>query len=223
MNDNEIAPGGTAERRCEEIGNPMEMTDHSESILVEPEVCAKPLGRCSDEAYRLAVYQSGHALVARALGHRIIQIRMLPRPPITITDKTFVGNNWDSFMEVLEKRVIELFGGQIAEEIICDATHCCTGDIHRIDELTRLLAGLMDIPDHEEIFFRFEKVAQDIFEKEEYRALITPLSEFLFAKEEKGEYEIPGIEVEAVINRHLGPLQANQKKGLGSLFGLFRS
>ena len=195
----------------------MGMTDPSTTI------CAKPDGRCVDEAYRLAVYQSGHALVARALGHRIIQIRMLPRPPVTVTDKTFIGNDWNSFTEVLEKRVIELFGGQIAEEIICQATHCCTGDIHRIDELTRLIAGLMDIPDHEEIFFRFEKIGKDIFEDEAIRAVIEPLSDFLFAKEEAGEYEIPGHEVEEVINRYLPPPEAARKKGLGSLFGLFRS
>ncbi|MCK4713474.1 MAG: hypothetical protein KAT26_11405, partial [Marinosulfonomonas sp.] len=94
-----------------------------------------PEGKCSDLAFRLAVYEAGHALTARALGLKILSVRMLPHSPVLISDKTFTNNDWGSFIETLEIRVIELFGGQIAEETACSCNTCGIGDIARVDEL----------------------------------------------------------------------------------------
>ena len=96
-----------------------------------------PEGQCADLAFRLAVYEAGHALTARALGLKIMSVRMLPRPPVLISDKAFANNDWESFIEMLEIRVIELFGGQIAEETACACNTCGIGDIARVDELSR--------------------------------------------------------------------------------------
>lgn len=97
---------------------------------------------CSDLVFRLSVYEAGHALVAWSLGHTIVAVRMLPRPAVTETEKTFVSNNWKSFYDVLEFRAMELFGGQITEELTCGGTTFFTGDIPRIDEISRILSGL---------------------------------------------------------------------------------
>ncbi|CCQ75187.1 protein of unknown function [Magnetospira sp. QH-2] len=175
-------------------------------------VCDDPEGRCDDHAYRLAVYQAGHALVARALGHRIMTVRLLPRPPITITDKSFLHNNWDSFMDMLEARVIELFGGQMAEHMICGSHTCCTGDISRIDELTRLLAGLNEDTDYEDVFFHLEEVAQNIFTDSRTIDALLPLAEFLYEKELATEYEIPGEELDAIIDQYVDPIPQNNSR-----------
>lgn len=176
--------------------------------------------RLNDPAYRLAVYQAGHALVARALGLKILAVKLLPRPPITITDKAFIHNNWDSFVDMLEARVVELFGGQMAELQVCGSHTCCTGDISRIDELTRLLAGLSYGTEYEDVFFHLEDVATRIFENKNVQAAIPPLAELLYAKEVAGEYEIPGEEIDAVIDGYLTPLPSKRKR---SLFGLLKT
>ncbi|MEO5335856.1 MAG: hypothetical protein H7841_03035 [Magnetospirillum sp. WYHS-4] len=168
--------------------------------------------KCSDPLYRLSIYESGHALMAWALGQRIIHIRMLPRPCETVTEKAFLGNNWGSFCEILEMRVMELFGGQIAEEIVCGATACCTGDIPRIDEITRILGGIYEEEDHEDIFFRLESRTQDVFADERYRQAILPLADLLYARESAGDLEIEGRAVEDVIARFI-PKVKSQSKG----------
>ena len=66
--------------------------------------------RCKDEGFRQAVYQAGHALSARALGLKLISFKVLPRPPILVSDKTFSSFDWVSFIEMLEIRIIELMG-----------------------------------------------------------------------------------------------------------------
>ncbi|GAB6052932.1 hypothetical protein JCM17960_17520 [Magnetospira thiophila] len=166
---------------------------------------------CADASYRLAVYQAGHALVARGLGHRILSVRLLPRPPITITDKSFLHNNWDSFMDMLEARVIELFGGQMAEHMVCGSHTCCTGDISRIDELTRLLSGLNEGQDYEEVFFHLEEVAQNIFADSRIREALLPLAAFLYEKELAGEYEIDGAQLDNIIDQYVTPLPKSKK------------
>ncbi|MFT7594385.1 MAG: hypothetical protein ACI8R4_001705 [Paracoccaceae bacterium] len=60
-----------------------------------------PKGRCADQTFRLAVYEAGHALTARALGLKLVSVRMLPRPPVLISDKAFATNDWAAFIETL--------------------------------------------------------------------------------------------------------------------------
>lgn len=168
--------------------------------------------KCSDPLYRLSIYEAGHALVAWALEQKILQIRMLPRPCVTITEKAFVGNNWESFCNILEMRVMELFGGQIAEDIMCSATTCCTGDIGRIDEICRILGGLYQEEDHEDIFFRLEERTNEIFADERYKEAILPLADLLYTCEVNGEMEIDGRAVEHLIDTYI-PRPPPQKKG----------
>ncbi len=189
--------------------------------VVEDEIPDVSLDRCAEAAYRLAVYQAGNALVARALGLRIIEVRLLPRPPQTITDKIFIHNNWDSFADVLETRVVELFGGQLAERMLCGSHTCCEGDISRIDELTRLLAGLSNDTDYEDVFFHLEDVAERIFRDQRVIDALPVLADVLYDHELRNEYEIPGPEIEAIIDRFLPPVR-KRKRGLGSFFGLLR-
>ncbi len=168
--------------------------------------CSIPEGRCADQIYRLSVYEAGHALTARALGLRVVSVRILPRPPVLISDKAFAQNNWESFIEMLEIRIIELFGGQIAEEHACESNTCCSGDIARIDELSRLIAGLVGESDPEEIYFSLEAVAAKIFDKPEFMNAILPLAEFLHDRVKAGNEEIKGQDVEAEMDKLVPPL-----------------
>ena len=156
---------------------------------------------CDDYLMRLSIYEAGHALVAWYLGHKILHVRMLPRPCTTVTDKAFIGNNWASFTEVLEARAMELFGGQIAEQIICRPPSCCEGDIPRIDEICRILGGIYEAEDHDDIFFRIEDGATEIFDNEAYREAIVPVAKVLYDRETAGEAEIPGEDIEAEIEK----------------------
>lgn len=176
---------------------------------------------CSDLLYRLSVYEAGHALVAWALGHEIVSVRMLPRPTETLTEKKFIANNWQSFCDVLEYRTMELFGGQIAEDFVCSATTCCSGDISRIDEITRILAGLTE-QDHEDIFFRLEDETKAIFADERYRAAIEPVAELLFQREVDGQSVVPGADIQAIIKQFVPRADKPKTPGFG-LFKLFRS
>jgi hypothetical protein len=179
--------------------------------------CAIPEGRCADQIYRLSVYEAGHALTARALGLKVISVRILPRPPVLISDKTFTHNNWESFIEMLEIRIIELFGGQIAEEHACNSNTCCSGDIARIDELARLVAGLGGEGDPEEIFFRLEDFAQNIFADRKFKDAILPLAEFLNGRVKSGNEEISGADVEAEMDKLVPPLP-KQESWVGRVF-----
>lgn len=182
---------------------------------------AKPEMDCSDPLYRLSVYEAGHALIAWALGHDIVSVRMLPRPPETVTEKIFTANDWASFYEVLEFRGMELFGGQIAESMLCGATTCCSGDVSRIDEITRILAGINGEEDHEDIFFRLEDQTKTIFADERYRNAIEPVAQLLFEREVAGQLEIPGKDIEAVIQPMI-PRAPKAETGVSRLFGLLK-
>lgn len=171
-----------------------------------------PEGQCADLAFRLAVYEAGHALTARALGLKILSVRMLPRPPVLISDKAFANNNWDSFIEMLEVRVIELFGGQIAEEAACSCNTCGIGDIARVDELSRLIAGLDGDADPETVMFDLEDVALKIFAKPEYKNAIIPIATFLADQVKDGCELIKGPDIEAELDKYL-PRPAKQKWG----------
>ena len=166
-------------------------------------VCETPAGRCADQTYRLAVYEAGHALIARALGLKLISVRMLPRPPVLISDKPFATNDWAAFIETLEIRIIELFGGQIAEEHACGTNTCCSGDIARIDELARLVSGLGGADDPETVMFDLEDAAKDIFGKEDYRNAIIPIAEFLYQRVSAGREVIDGPDIEAELNKYV--------------------
>ncbi len=180
--------------------------------------CAVPTGRCADQGFRLAVYEAGHALTARALGLRVVSVRMLPRPPVLISDKTFVNNNWGSFVEALEIRIIELFGGQIAEEVACSTNTCCSGDVARIDELCRLIAGLDGELDAETVWFDLEDVAQKIFADEATRGAIIPIAEFLHQRVLAGREVIDGPDIEAQLDHHL-PAREKRKTFMQRLLG----
>jgi hypothetical protein len=172
--------------------------------------CALPAGPCADQGFRLAVYEAGHALTARALGLKIMSVRMLPRPPVLVSDKTFAGSDWSSFIEMLEIRIIELFGGQIAEELACKTNTCCSGDVARIDELTRLVAGIGAGEDAETIWFNLEDIAQKIFADPSYRAAILPVAEFLHQRVQSGDYEVQGRELERLLDDLL-PVRPKEK------------
>lgn len=166
---------------------------------------------CSDLLFRLSAYEAGHALVAWALGHSIVAVRMLPRPAVTETEKAFVANNWPSFYGVLEARAMELFGGQIAEELTCGSGTFFTGDISRIDEITRILAGLSDEEPAEDIFFRLEEQTYQIFADPAYVDAIRPVADLLYERETSGQLEVPGADIEAVIALYVPRPTATEK------------
>lgn len=173
-------------------------------------ICTPPTGRCAEQEYRLSVYEAGHALAARAMKLRILSVRILPRPPELVSDKTFEGNNWGSFIETLEIRVVELFSGQIAEELVCATSNCCSGDVTRIDELTRLIAGLNEEEDYEVVWYGLEEIAEKIFADPKYRAAIEPVAGFLYERFTKGVEEIDGRDLEAELDKYVPPLPARQ-------------
>ncbi len=167
------------------------------------DVLAAPPDRHADPTFRLAVYEAGHALTARALGLKLISVRMLPRPPVLISDKAFASGKWGDFIETLEIRIIELFGGQIAEEHACGTNSCCSGDIARIDELSRLVAGLKGNTDAETVMFDLEDAAREIFADPVYADAILPVSEFLYRRVSDGQEIVPGPDIEAEIDKHI--------------------
>lgn len=177
--------------------------------------------RIEDATFRLCVYEAGHTITAYLLNQKIVAVRMLPRPPMTIAEKKFISHSWDSFMDILENRALELFGGQIAEETICGSTSCCSGDISRIDEISRILAGLSveDDVDSEEILFELEDRAQDMFDNEDVLAAIIPVAEYLFEQEEAGHMEVGGKSVTKIIERYI-PRPPEEKGGLLKLLKL---
>jgi len=162
--------------------------------------CPIPTGLCADESFRLAIYESGHALTARALGIDIIHVRMRPRPPTLASDKTISGNGIDGLLRTLENRVIELFGGQIAEEHVCGTNSCCSGDVARIDELCNLIAGLSGSGDKDDVWFELEDTALAIFKDQAYRDAILPIATFLNEQVEAGATEIEGALIDAELD-----------------------
>ena len=161
--------------------------------------------RCTDHTFRLSVYEAGHALTARALGLKLISVQMLPCPPVLISDKAFAADKWDAFVETLEIRIIELFGGQVAEEFACGTHSCCSGDIARIDELSRLVSGLKGTEDAETVMFDLEDAARKIFANPIYRDAIVPIAEFLSQRVSEGREIIDGADLEAEIDKHIPP------------------
>lgn len=159
--------------------------------------------RCLDLTYRLSVYEAGHALTARALGLKLISVRMLPRPPVLISDKVFANDKLDAFTETLEIRIIELYGGQIAEEHACGTNTCCSGDIARIDELSRIVAALTGVDDPETVMFDLEDAAREIFTNPSYLDAILPIAEFLCQRVTGGQEIIDGPDIEAEMDKYL--------------------
>lgn len=178
--------------------------------------CPIPLGLCADETFRLAIYESGHALTARALGIEIIYVRMRPRPPVLASDKTISGNTISALVETLENRIIELFGGQIAEEHVCGTNSCCSGDVARIDELANLVAGLSGESDKDTVWFELEDVALEIFADQRYKDAILPIAEFLHKQVMEGHSQIEGKLIDAEIDKFIPRQQ--KKKGLSGFF-----
>lgn len=179
--------------------------------------CPLPSGRCQDNEFRLTVYEAGHALSARAMSLRIVSVRMLPRPPMLVSDKTVAGNNINALVQTLENRVIELFGGQIAEEYICSSHSCCSGDVSRIDELSRLIAGLTGEEDSDLVWFELEERANEIFNTPSYKEAILPVAEFLYEKTLDGADTIDGEELERELDKYVPPLE--EKPSLLKFFG----
>ncbi|OEJ67916.1 hypothetical protein [Magnetovibrio blakemorei] len=181
----------------------------------------KPHKQCSDATFRLSVYEAGHTITAYLLNQKIVAVRMLPRPPMTIAEKKFISNSWESFMDILENRALELFGGQIAEEMLCGNTTCCSGDISRIDEISRILAGLSvnEDYDNEDILFSLEDRAIAMFAPEHVRNAILPVAKYLYDQDEAGEIEVSGKEVTKIIEQYI-PRPPKEKGGLLSLLRL---
>lgn len=178
--------------------------------------CLPPTGRCTDQEYRLAVYEAGHALTARGLGLKIMAVKILPRPPILVSDKAFKGNDWTSFITTLENRVIELFGGLIAEEMICNTNSCCSGDVTRIDELTRLIAGLNGVEDTDTVWFALDDQAQEIFADQRYTDAILPIADFLYKSLLNGDEKVAGDELDAELDKYVPALP--KRKSLKEMF-----
>jgi len=158
---------------------------------------------CTQQAFRLAVYEAGQALSARYLGLRILSVRMLPRPPVLTSDKVFKGNDWLSFIRTLEIRIIELFGGQFSEEYVCSSHSCCNGDIARIDELTRMISGLENQQDPEQIWFELEDISRGIFTDPAYQNAIFPIANFLHQHIESGCEIIDGPAIETKLDQYV--------------------
>lgn len=169
---------------------------------------------CGDLAYRLAVYEAGHALTARALGLRIISITMLPRPPVMASDKVMRGNMLSGLTSVLESRCIELFGGQIAESHACKSATVFSGDVARIDELCRLISGIEGKRSVEEVWFDLEDVAEEVFADARIRGAILPLADFLYTEVESGRPVVPGETVEKLLDQLVAPREST--RGLAS-------
>lgn len=172
---------------------------------------------CDEQVFKLSVYEAGHALTARALGLKIVSVRMFPRPPVLISDKPFSSTSWAAFIETLEIRVIELFGGQIAEEQACGSNSCCSGDIVRIDELCRLISGLSGESDYETTMFKLEDQAQKIFEEARFRDAILPMARYLHQMTLDGHDEILGADIEKELDKYV-PATA-KKSWLKRTFG----
>ncbi len=178
--------------------------------------CPLPTGRCADPEFRLTIYEAGHALTARALELKIISVQMFPRPPMLVSEKIFSGNKIGPLVQTLENRVIELFGGQIAETEACSASLCCSGDVSRIDELTRLIVGLSGRSDPESVWFELEDVAESIFKDQRYRDAIIPIAEFLHQQVLDGCDIIDGADLEAELDKYVpkAPKGSSLKKFL---------
>lgn len=171
--------------------------------MLDEQNITEPSSLCDDPVFRLSIYEAGHALTARAMGLKIVSVRMLPRPPVLVSDKTFAHNDWGAFIETLEIRVIELFGGQIAEETACKSNSCCSGDMTRIDELCRLISGLDGEVDHETVMFGLEDDARKIFAEEKYRDAILPIARFLHQKTTDGYSEVSGDDIETELDKYI--------------------
>ena len=180
-----------------------------------------PNDKCLDDLFRLCVYEAGHTITAYLLNQTIVSVRMLPRPPMTISEKKFVSNSWNSFMDILEHRALELFGGHLAEEAVCDMSACCSGDISRIDELSRILAGLspQDEIDSEEVLFELEDRAIEMFAPDHVRDAILPVAEYLYEQDQLGHMEVDGKEVTKIIERYI-PRPPKEKGGFLKLLKL---
>ncbi|MBF0248029.1 MAG: hypothetical protein HQL36_08165 [Alphaproteobacteria bacterium] len=176
---------------------------------------------CFDPVFRLCIYEAGHAITAYLLRQKIVAVQMLPRPPMTIAEKAFLSNSWDSFMDILENRALELFGGQIAEDIMCGGTSCCSGDISRIDEISRILCGLSteEEIESEDILFDLEDRAKEMFTPDHVKAAIQPVAEFLYAQELEGHMEIDGKAITRIIEQYI-PKPPEEKRGLLQLLRL---
>jgi len=179
--------------------------------------------RCDDLGYRLAVYEAGHALCARALGLNILSVTMLPRPPVMQSDKVLRGSLLAGLTSVLENRCVELFGGQIAEHFACKSGTAFSGDVARIDELCRLISGIEGRRTVEEVWFELEDTAENLFADDRVRGAVLPLADFLYDEVEAGRPVVPGARVEAVLDDLLGPRKARGKRGLAGIFGRERS
>ncbi len=149
---------------------------------------------CNDPAFRVSVYQAGHAITAHLLAQKILYIQMLPHPPMTVCEKPFTSYNWNAYVEILEIRVLELFGGQSAENIVCASASCSSGDSSRIDEITRILETLYNEDDlrAQDILFDLKDRALEMFAPKPVRDAIVPVAEFLFAQERDGYIKIGG-------------------------------
>jgi len=177
--------------------------------------------RCDDDTFRLTVYEAGHTITAYLLSQKIVMVRLLPRPPMTFAEKKFASNSWEGFMDILENRALELFGGQIAEQTICGNTTCCAGDVSRIDEITRILAGLSmeEEVDSEEIWFELEDRALEMFAPDYVREAILPVAQFLYEQEEADHMEVDGKAVTKIIEQYI-PRPPEEKGGLLKMLNL---
>ena len=173
---------------------------------------------CDDLAYRLAVYEAGHALTARALGLNILSITMLPRPPVMASDKVMRGSLLSGLTSVLENRCIELFGGQIAEHHACHSATVFSGDVARIDELCRLISGIEGRRTVEEVWFALEDVAEEVFADDRFRGAILPLAEFLYNEVEAGRPVVPGDKVETLLDELVEPRPSKGAKAFAARF-----
>ncbi len=110
------------------------------------------------------------------------------------SDKTISGNGIDGLLKTLENRVVELFGGQIAEDHVCGTN------------------------DKDDVWFELEDTALEIFKNQAYRDAILPIATFLNDQVEAGATEINGALIDAELNKHL-PDAPKKKTGLGGFFG----
>ena len=151
------------------------------------------------------------------MGFEVLAVTMLPRPPVMESDKILHGNSLQLADRGCWKTAASsCSAARSPKQHACGTNSCCSGDVARIDELTRLIAGIDGKRSHEDILFELEDVAIDIFKPQAVRDAVVPIAEFLYSQVEAGHQVIPGSRIEKIMDDLVG---VTEKPKAGGFFG----